>query len=736
MVAPPQVGPRTSLPHEGYSDTQSLNQRDPTTAEKLWKQSLDVLDSLGPYTQRLSSLLRYSKEAAEQTTIQNMRDLEAQFEHVFGKDRVLRRVPAAQLQGTVPQKLAVLLNRSSADYGLTPKENDALVALLNAGLDATNLSEKAKATLPVDDPRLKAFAESYWRIATGRLSAHPVTRTMTVRDYLTGEEYPVGTPTPYWPHQALKREALEKLSDTTLAQVWRLGRFEEKGISLPAFKRMLPTLFDNTDPDFRLRRYAGLEHKRYLTAELLVQEANTKGMTEAEVLRELGYETDVLRMPVRHNYYGFKRVFTKEHEAELQQIATQLDAEYPPGTPTGKWIRTIVNRSQGLSPREDLIEHANNPRALAQAILYPALLKASWRQNLMLQPNYIAIQTGLKPLVTAYWKYLGGKLGWSQDTILEHATRSGATFPAFLTDYHLPEGLWDQYAKTASQFNAFHPSDVASRQIGAIASGLHVRAIAREFWKDPANPAWKKSLQEYHLNPQEVYNALAQQDLTTTVDRIPVLPDPFLLRAMQVGANRTLGRTGVEYLPAWAAGDSEAHHLLLMLRRQIVSNESALVDMVVNAPSARVGLRRVLTALVGAEAAGLMYNGVSNWILGNHFFDVNESMAHAFGGRKEAALAAKALLLGLGTFTSGLALTGLNALGGNAYGGIAYTFATPAISGVIDEGINALLQGRLSEFLVRLQPFETIQDWYRREQNQERQRRRIPTHLPKPHLIP
>jgi hypothetical protein len=712
---PEQAGPSTSAPT--YTGERTFTQRDPRKWELALMQALDALARTGPYGERLASLLHYVKDYAEQAAVENALDVRKLFSKYFETPaKVRNRLTAIDQEPTLFRKIQRLVNTSHADYGLTQKQNDAIVALLNAGLDVNKVSAKARETLPVTDPRIQALAQDYWKVATGRVSFDPRSRLLTVRDYITGKEYPVGEPSPFWPHQVIDKERLDELSEATLKKVWMRGNYEEAGISFKQFKRMLPTLMRTDDPAFRLRRFAGLEHARLLTPELLVEEANSRGITEVDMLRKLGYETDTIRMPLKYNYYGFKRLATKEYEKEFELLQDQLQAEYPDSPKTKKWITEIIDRTQGISPREDMFDHNSNIFGMVQAIAYPAFLKASWRQNFMLQPTYAVLYNGFTPVVKAYWQHIGKQIGLNDAQIAELAERSAANFPGYLTEHHAPGGILEQYAKTALEWNWFHHSDMGSRQLFAISGVFNFREIAHQFWKNPADPKWKNFIKQYNINPEELYKDLAAQPKETWVNGVPVPPDKYFKRVAQVAANRAAGRTGIEHLPLWASGDSTAAKLFLMLKRQIIANESNLVNMLVNAPSLGVGLKRVLQTIFGATAAGFMYNGVSNWIMQKPFMDVNESLKKAFGGHEGAALFAKSLLLGLGTLSAGMVLTGLNIAGGNTFGGAAYTLAGPAASTLIDETINNIVHGQPLRALSRLQPFESPYVIYKREE--------------------
>lgn len=709
---PAQAGPRgdaVPLPGEATRTQATVGGWRP-----IFQHAYDVLDNLGPYTRRLSDILRYTWDYSEQGTIQNFRDYSAVLTKYFGERGLSKRIQQALNDGDVQ----TLLNSSAKDWGLTQAQIDALVELHEIGGNLERASTKAVETLPLRDPKVQKLFQEGWQIATGRASSLPsVQGKAMVYDPITGERYPVGAPGPYWPHQAATTQARVELSETLFKRMYERGQYAEKGIPYQTFKDKFTEWWKSDDPDVKLRKFAGLEYKRFLD---VLEDAKSHNRTVAESLRYYGYETDPLRMLVRHNLYALKRGASLEHADDIKGLMNQISVEYGPNSKSYNWVESVFNRSQGISRREDFIDKVNNPWHIAQSIAYPIFLRGSWKQNFVLQPNYAVMQTGLKPVTQALWKYFGGKLGLSEAKTLELAERSGATFPAFLTKYHQPEGLWEQYSKSALELDLFSPSDMMTRKLTGLAAGPYTESVARKFWSDPSNPQYKGLLREMHINPEELYRDLSQAPLGP--DKMPILPDKYIMRGMQVKTNQSMGRTGIRSLQAWAAGDTELHHVMLMLRRQILSNEGIAIKAILDAPTAGVGIQRALKLMVGAEAAGLMYNGIVNWLVGNDFFDVNQSLVKTFGGNKEAALFAKALLMGIGTFTAGVALSGLQMAGGN-YASPVYSLMSPPIASLADEAINKAVKGEIPGLVKRLLPSEIATDYLSYGEAKERRRK-------------
>lgn len=724
MDQPSQAGPRLS----GVNvSAEGLPQHvPPRLIPRVFQHAYDVLDGLGPVAKNLSGILRYTFDYSEQGTRQNFLEATDLLKKQWGERSLLKGLKNND------SKLKAL-NSSVADFGMTQKESDAVIELIEAGLDNTRVTPAARATLPVDDPRVQAFAKDFWQIATGRASSHPAVQAHArVFDPITGEQIPVGPPSPYWPHQASGTRAKLKLTNEFLHDLYNRGQYSNKGIDFDTFKEKFSGWYNSDNPDIQLRKFAGLEYKRFLDTR---KDALSHNRTVADSLRYYGYETDPLRMLVKHNMYALKRAATLEHGETIKQSMRMLQDEYGIDSPAYNWVRNVVNRSQGISRREDFINESSNIWNIAQSIAYPAFLRGSWKQNFLLQPNYLVMQSGLRPVVNAVWKYFGGKLGLSSQQIEEMASRSGATFPSFLAKYHSPEGVAQQYAKTALELDLFSPSDMATRKLSGMAGIPYTERIAKQFWKNPADPKWKGLLEELNINPAELYQDLAKASKETWENGLPPIPDKYLLRGAQVMANRSMGRTGIRSMQAWAAGDSELHHVMMMLHRQIASNEGLLVNSIVNAPTAGIGLKRALKILVGAEAAGLMYNGVVNSLTGNDFFDVNKSLVKTMGGNKEAALFAKSFLMGIGTFTSGIVLMGLNAMSGNI-ASPAYAFMSPPMASLADELINKAVRGDVPGVVKRLLPSEILSTTLQQQEREDRQRKRAGSSLPDPLRLP
>lgn len=731
---PEQSSPASSqLSDSMFSTSPTQTQRAPRPLEKVFLQALDVLPKLGPFSSRLRDILHYTRDYSEQGTIHNFLDYTQLVEKLYGKKQLTARWKAlAEIpDGTLTEKAHTLLNASAKDWGMTQKEIDALVELHYAQGDLRKVSEYAKSHLPVNDSKVRQLFQDGWQIATGRASSHPaVQKYAQVHDPVTGEATPVGQPTPYWPHQAVNQQVKELLSEDRLRKIYSKGQYK---MDFETFKDRFMKWYQDDSPENRLRKFAGFEYKRFFDA---LDDANSHQRGVADSLRKMGYETDPVRMLVRHNMFALKRAAYLEHEAEIKQLMSQLGVEYGLSSQPYKWIKSIVDRASGISQREDFSRSASNPLHIAQSIAYPAFLKASWKQNFLLQPNYAVLQIGLRPVVESSWKFLGSKLGWSDLQIKAATERSGATFPHFMTSYHMPEGLTDQYAKTMQTLNLFSPSDTLTRRFTALAEGPAMTKISREFWKNPAEPKWRGLLNERNINPTELYTALSQIPKEQWVNGVPPVPQQFINRAMQVSANKAMGRTGIHSLQSWVAVDKDLHQIMLMLHRQIASNEGMLVNSILNAPTAGQGIKRALVFLVGAEAAGAVYQGVVNLLVGNDLLDVNKSLVKTFGGHKEAAFMAKSLLMGIGTFTAGIALTGLEAAGGNKMSPV-YSFMSPPIASLVDDTMNKLIRGELKDPLLRLQPSETVATVSRYGEKQKRERERAGgASLPNPLQLP
>jgi hypothetical protein len=452
------------------------------------------------------------------------------------------------------------------------------------------------------------------------------------------------------------------------------------------------------------------------------RDADAHGRTVAESLRYYGYETDPLRVSLRHNLYALKRATFLEHGQELEKLMASLRDEYGMGSPEYRWIKQVLERTQGISSREDMLRTNSKAWEIAQSILYPSFLKASWLQNFMLQPNFVYMQTGIKPIAEAVFRRYGKMLGLTDDDILKSAERSGASFPSFMSKYHQPDGAWEQYNKTANELNFFNMSDSATRTMAGEVYIPHAEALARRWWKDPANKKWQAALREGNINPNELYTRMSASPRNTwDAEGVPPIPQEYLMRYAQTQANRAMGRTGIRSLPNYMAGEGDIHRVFMMLHRQIASNEGVFWRNISNAPSFAEGLKRGLRAVFGAELAGTMYQGTINWIMGNGFFDVNEPLAKSFGNNKEAAFFVKSLLLGLGTFTAGIIMSGLNMHAGN-YGGMTYGLLSPPAATFVDEFAQKLAKGQTVDAAMRLQPSQTLDVIHRRQKKDEQRR--------------
>jgi hypothetical protein len=533
------MGPRGSaieIPEGKTFDQQKLPKR------RFFLHAYDTLDDMGPRTRRLSDILRYAWDYSEQGTRQNFLDYAQLLDRLYGSRSIGKKWALAK-----ETDWNSLLNRSSRDFGLTQKEVDALVELHEAGGDLSKVSRKALETLPVRDPKIQALHREGWQILTGRASNHPsVQQHARIHDPITGESTPVGPATSYWPHQPVKLDTKLVLSEANLRHIYE-ERGYSKSMDFEVFKRQFEKWSQSDDADIRLRRYAGIENPRFLN---MRRDADAHGRTVAESLRYYGYETDPLRVSLRHNLYALKRATFLEHGQELEKLMASLRDEYGMGSPEYRWIKQVLERTQGISSREDMLRTNSKAWEIAQSILYPSFLKASWLQNFMLQPNFVYMQTGIKPIAEAVFRRYGKMLGLTDDDILKSAERSGASFPSFMSKYHQPDGAWEQYNKTANELNFFNMSDSATRTMAGEVYIPHAEALARRWWKDPANKKWQAALREGNINPNELYTRMSASPRNTgDAEGVPPIPQEYLMRYAQTQANRAMGRTGIRSLP-------------------------------------------------------------------------------------------------------------------------------------------------------------------------------------------
>ena len=163
----------------------------------------------------------------------------------------------------------------------------------------------------------------------------------------------------------------------------------------------------------------------------------------------------------------------------------------------------------------------------------------------------------------------------------------------------------------------------------------------------------------------------------------------------------------------------------MMLHRQVISNEGAMWKSIGNAPTAGIAIQRGLKYLVGAEAAGAMYQGVINYAMDNQILDPGDSMTKAFKGHDRVAFAVKSLLLGAGTMSAGLILSGMNMYQGN-FGGATYGVVSPASAAFIDNLMQMIARGQYGKAALRLQPSEIVDKVAKTGMRKEREKQKVP----------
>lgn len=739
LVQPLQAGMRgqgkSALPAEGEK---TLTEYAPGKVRRFFLHAYDTLDSIGPLGRRLSDILRYSWDFSEAGAKQNFLDLIQLAETHFGS-----RTLGKKLSLVAGGEYSKFLNNGLHDFGVTTKQSQAMVELLEHGKALTppggelidgltaekiqaTVSPKAWETLKPEllDPRVQHFISDGWKLMTGRASNLPaVQKFATVRDMVTGKEIPVGPASIFLPHQSIRAANKEAFHTGQLKTIYNEGGYASEGLTFDAFHDAFLKIVNAKDATIKMRRFSGIEMKRFLN---MGNDAKTHNRTVADSMAYYGYEVDPLRMALTHNLHTLKRSVFLEHNEEIQGIQRQLATEFGSTSKATQWVKQVIERSQGLSEREDISLKSSDAWNIASSILYPALLKGSWSQNFLLQPVHVIAQTGIRPLAEAAWLRIGKKLGMTDADIHASIERSAANFPSFMQKYHNPDGYFAQYAHTALDADLFSWSDRATRGLAGETFLVHGEHLIKQWWKDPANPKWRKSLEEGHLNVADLMKKMSAADKSTwDADRIPKAPPEYLQRYAQVMTNKMMGRTGVRSLPNWAAGEGDLQKVFMMLHRQVISNEGAMWKSIGNAPTAGIAIQRGLKYLVGAEAAGAMYQGVINYAMDNQILDPGDSMTKAFKGHDRVAFAVKSLLLGAGTMSAGLILSGMNMYQGN-FGGATYGVVSPASAAFIDNLMQMIARGQYGKAALRLQPSEIVDKVARTGMRKERERQKAP----------
>jgi hypothetical protein len=484
------------------------------------------------------------------------------------------------------------------------------------------------------------------------------------------------------------------------------------------------------------RKFAGVENKQMID---MIDDANAHKRTVTDSLNWYGYETDPILASIRFNAGALRRNGFLTHEHNLTTLRTLVREDLDGYPKAQQWVDDVVNRTQGITQREDINNYAADVFGNTMSLLYPAFLRNSWMQNILLQPSYAFMMAGMTPIAQATWRWAGAKLGMKGYEIQDATAMTASNFISHLSKYSHPDGPFAQFGKTMNTINGFAKSDELTRTLTHAFMLPKAESVVRAFFRDKLNPDKIRALREGELNPDEVYNEMLkiprdQWEKSNGV-MMPPVPPKFTARYAQTLTNRSMGRSGIQAGPVWASGDTMLHRVFLMLHRQIISNEGAFINSVFNAPTAGVGIMRGLRFVFGAELGGTLYQGIINEATHRDFFDVDEPFRKTFEARgmgKEAAFAARSILVGSGLVTAGLLLSGINGLSQN-YGGMAYGVVSPPAATILDEIIKKVEQGKLLDAAKRLQPFGILDLMMRGEANDERKKRGS-THprLPRP----
>ena len=692
---PLQAGP-SSEPFGSIPGLPTYSQKEVSTVGRTLQHTFDVMRQAGPYSGRVADLLQYKFNYAEQGTRQNYLDYLDLVKGIFPKQPFVKVHREALASGDWD---TVLNSNTKSLTGLSQAQIDAVVELHEVAGDVSKASEKAQRELPLNDPKVQEVFQKGWNILTGRASAHTsIQQYATVLDPVSGEKFAVGSPTPFWPHIPTDAQAKVKLSDEYLRKLYNRGNYD---MTFDTYKEQFTDWFHSSNLEVRQKKFAGIEYKRFFNG---LEEAKSHGTTVAEQYRKVGYDTDLLRVLLRYNMGALSRATSLGYKEEMTQLMGQLLKEYGKESKTYNYISSAVQRSEGIAAREDMLQSLGWTTNVMSAA-YPSFLKFSWLSNILLQPNYLVMQTGLQNTLRSVFGMYGSKAGIPASEIEAAVARSGADFPSFLAKLNRPDNGFQQYTKTALELDMFSLSDRVTRSpVSGIAGYLHTERVARQFWENPTSQKALGLLKELNINPKELYAGMSATNGET-------VPEQILMRGAQTVANRAMGRTGIQGMPLWATSDDKYSRAVLMLHRQFLSNEGAARRLLFDAPTMDIALRRWLQLVgLGTATGGMAYESLKNTLAGRDWYDPGQSFTKTMerlGIRGEqrqrfAGMFVKSFLDVAGTLTTGMIMAGIGMASGQP--GTATTMLTPPVASLVEDTIQKVQQGKPLEAAVRVSP--------------------------------
>ena len=609
--------------------------------------ALDVLGRTGPVGRALQSVLYGMDDYARQATATNFADWVREIQQVY---------PVNKRPGVLrdPRR-----EWSVRDYiNIDDKEYEALVDLWYSGGTFKDNFNKL-------DPAAKLRVESAyptWRTMTGRASSDPGVQQLTVKNTVTGEEKPLGSPSSFLPHQYRGTEDTGKYSKTLMKRIYEQYRkstptpvteseFREtfrkraQGYTSVATDDGKSTKWIRTSAP---KRFLGVEEARLFDA---AEVAKEEGKSVLKVLQEHGLETDVVKLQLRYNLGALHRGQQKLHQQSIDKMWANWREEVGHDPVADAWATTLEERYKGQSLHEDIdrvnAEWLQKVKAINALTLLTRATVAASNQFFtygLAKPTWGALLNRIAAPV-----FDRAALQHAKDLIPD----SGALLANFNQEMNRIDGLFGAWSMAQLRLTGFNYLDRVQRSGAAKLGYFYAKDLGRSLMKDPTSLKIRQQLSdELRLNPDEVLSSFK---------RTGELSDELAKRAMQVYADTAMGTTGVRGKPLFATSSHWAPQLMLNLRGQLVSNMTEAYKMVFHAPDIKTGIDKAARLVLGAAVAGTATRTIGDALrgqLGGELQGSSKDLKKKFGDEGFAMLV-DGIIYGLGTIATDTALSAI-----------------------------------------------------------------------------
>lgn len=623
---PSQAGPGTTLFRKDNLSGESLPSSPTALLGRAMTRTYDALAETGPVGQEMSSIRYFADDYARQATSKNSTDWINELQRIYGENKKWLRDPRREW--------------STKDYiNISDKEYEVLVDLYYSAGKYTKTVEQLD---PAAQIRVKDAWEKTWPIYSGRASSDPGVRQLTVRNSVTGEEYPLGTPSSFIPHQYVQGKDIGQFGERTLE---RMYNHYKEGKAAPMtftdFKDNMRAFASNKE-----KRFLGIEEARLFDASEIAAET---GKSIHQVMKEHGLDTDLFRTMIRYNLGAYHRGQMKMMEPRLRELEKIWRTEVGHDPKALAWLSTIDSRAKGMTIHDD-IDRVNNKylqqwKAFTALTLLPRATIAASNQMV-----YGLAKANVRSMMDMMMDPLVGK---EAARVAQLVPESGALLANTIQEMSRIDGFLGAASTAQLRVTGFNKLDRFQRNTAARLGFYYAKDLGRRLLKNPDDSYAQAALKELRLNPPEVLDSMKATG---------TLNDGLAKRAMQVYSDQTMGTTGLRGRPLFTTGDHWTTQMAMNLRGQLASNMAEARQMIYKAPDFWTGVERAAKLLVGAALVGTTTKTLRDLVTGDlgELKGSTKELTKKFGSEAVARLVENTTY-GLGTIATDALLTGFAA---------------------------------------------------------------------------